>query len=52
MKQIDGEKDSVLTWGDLIETRSKLGNLLVKVAERQKSAEAIVPLQLENEWKG
>ena len=43
MKQIDGEEDSVLTWGDLYGTRSTLGNLLrERKLNVQKSAEAIV----------
>ena len=37
MKQIDGGKDSVLTWGGLIGKRSTLGNLSREgVAERSE----------------
>ncbi len=43
MKQIDGEEDSVLTWGDLYGTRSQLRNPACESRLNvQKSAEAIV----------
>ncbi|WP_141136799.1 hypothetical protein [Paenibacillus herberti] len=43
MKQIDGEEDSALTWGDLCGRRSKLRNLTREgKLNVQKSAEAIV----------
>jgi hypothetical protein len=43
MKQIDGEEDSVLTWGDLYGRRSELRNLARESKLNvQKSAEAIV----------
>ena len=43
MEQIDGEKDSVLTWGDLYGTRSNLRNPACESRLNvQKSAEAIV----------
>ncbi len=44
MGQVDGEEDSVLTWGDLSGTLSKLSNLTRKgELNWQKSAEAILP---------
>jgi len=43
MEQIDGEEDSVLTWGDLYGTRSHLRNSAREDRLNvQKSAEAIV----------
>ena len=43
MKQIDGEEDSVLTWGDLCGMRSELRNLAHEgELNVQKSAEVIV----------
>jgi hypothetical protein len=43
MRQIDGEKDSVLTWGDLYNTRSELRNPACESRLNvQKSADAIV----------
>jgi hypothetical protein len=53
MKQIGGGKDYVLTWGDLIDTSSTLGNLSSDGwLNNQKSAEAIVPFELEKNEKG
>ena len=43
MEQIDGEEDSVLTWGDLYERRNQLRNLAREgKLNVQKSADAIV----------
>ena len=53
MKQIDGEEDSVLTWGDLYGTRSKLRNLACESRLNvQKSADAIVRKVLQHLRKG
>jgi hypothetical protein len=53
MKQIGGGKDYVLTWGGLIDAPSTLGNLSSDgQLNNQKSAEAIVPFQLEKNGKG
>jgi hypothetical protein len=53
MEQIDGEEDSVLTWGDLYETRSELRNLVRKgKLNIQKSAEAIVRGLLQQSAEG
>jgi hypothetical protein len=53
MKQIGGGKDYVLTWGDLIDTSSTLDNLSSDgELSNQKSAEAIVPSELEKDGKG
>jgi hypothetical protein len=53
MKQIDGEEDSVLTWGDLYGKRSKLRNLVREnKLNVQKSAEAIVCRLLQQLQKG
>jgi hypothetical protein len=53
MKQIDGEKDNALTWGDLYGTRIKLRNLTCESRlSVQKSAEAIVRYVLQHERKG
>ncbi|WP_199880500.1 hypothetical protein [Bacillus massiliglaciei] len=53
MKQIDGGKDCTLTRGGLIGTPSSLGNLSSDgQLNNQKSAEVIVPFQLEMEWEG
>jgi hypothetical protein len=53
MRRIDGEEDSVLTWGDLCEKRSNLRNPACESSlNAQKSAEAIVRLVLQHERKG
>jgi hypothetical protein len=53
MKQIDGGKDCILTRGGLAGTPSSLGNLSSDgQLNSQKSAEAIVPYQLEKVWEG
>jgi hypothetical protein len=53
MKQIDGEKDSVLTWGDLYGRRSELRNLACEGRLNvQKSAEAIVRKLLQQSAEG
>ena len=53
MKQIDGEEDSVLTWGDLYGTRSKLRNLAQEgKLNVQKSADAIVRRLLQQSAEG
>jgi hypothetical protein len=53
MEQIDGGKDYVLTWGDLIDKPSILGNLSSDgQLNNQKSAEAIVPFRLKQNGKG
>jgi hypothetical protein len=44
MRQIDGAKEYVLTWGDLIEMLSTLSNLFSdKQLNYQESADVIVP---------
>ena len=44
MRQIDGAKEYVLTWGDLIEMLSTLSNLFSdKQLHYQESADVIVP---------
>lgn len=46
MGQVDGEEDSVLTWGGLPGTLSELSNLTRKgELNWQKSADAIVPVR-------
>ena len=53
MEQIDGEEDSVLTWGDLYGKRSKLRNLDREGRLNvQKSAEAIVRERLQPSAEG
>jgi hypothetical protein len=53
MRQIDGEKDSVLTWGDLYGRRSELRNPIRKSRLNvQKSADAIVRKLLQQSAEG
>ena len=53
MKQIDGEEDSVLTWGDLYGTRNNFRNLTCEGKLKvQKSADAIVRELLQQLRKG
>jgi hypothetical protein len=53
MKQIDGEEDSVLTWGDLYGTPSELRNPTCDSRLNvQKSAEAIVRRLLQQPAEG
>ncbi|WP_157793986.1 hypothetical protein [Paenibacillus donghaensis] len=53
MKQIDGEEDSVFTWGDLCERRRPLRNPAREDRLNvQKSADAIVRKLLQQLRKG
>lgn len=53
MRQIDGEKDSVLTWGGLYGKRSELRNPACESRLNvQKSAEAIVHTVLQHDVEG
>lgn len=53
MEQIDGEEDSVLTWGDLYERRSEFRNLAREgKLNVQKSADAIVRWLLQQPAEG
>jgi hypothetical protein len=53
MRQIDGEKDSVLTWGDLYGRRSELRNPIRESRLNvQKSADAIVRKLLQQSAEG
>ncbi|MEK3750423.1 hypothetical protein NYE25_19640 [Paenibacillus sp. FSL E2-8871] len=53
MKQIDGEEDSVLTWGDLYGTRNNFRNLTCEgKLNVQKSADAIVRPVVQHGRKG
>ncbi|WP_160297215.1 hypothetical protein [Paenibacillus sp. IHBB 10380] len=53
MKQIDGEEDSVLTWGDLYGKRSELRNPTCESRlNLQKSADAIVRRLLQRSAEG
>jgi hypothetical protein len=53
MKQTDGEKDSVLTWGDLYGMRSELRNPARESRLNvQKSADAIVRRLLQQSTEG
>jgi hypothetical protein len=53
MKQMDGEEDSVLTWGDLYGTRSELRKPAHESRLNvQKSAEAIVRRVLQHLAEG
>lgn len=52
MRQIDGEKEYVLTWGDLIEKLSTLSNLFSdKQLNYQESADVIVPFDSRTDGK-
>lgn len=53
MKQVDGEEDSVLTWGDLYEMRRAIRNLTQEgKLNVQKSADAIVRQSLQQLTEG
>ena len=53
MRQMDGEKDSVLTWGDLYGMRSKLRNPAREGRLNvQKSADAVVRKMLQHLAEG
>jgi hypothetical protein len=53
MEQIDGEEESVLTWGDLCGRRSEFRNLAREGRlNAQKSAEAIVRRLLQQPTEG
>ncbi|WP_175532093.1 hypothetical protein [Paenibacillus sp. yr247] len=53
MRQIDGEEDSVLTWGDLYGTRSELRNPTCESRLNvQKSADAVVRKLLQQLTEG
>lgn len=53
MKQIDGEEDSVLTWGDLYGTWKNFHNLTCESKLNvQKSADAIVRFRVATRAEG
>jgi hypothetical protein len=53
MEQIDGEEDSVLTWGDLYVRRNELRNAACEGSLNvQKSADAIVRRVLQHLAEG